>query len=671
MSERVKLIILSILLLVAILITYSNHWHNGFHFDDSHTVQNNVYIERISNIPLFFQDPKTFSNLPTHCSYRPLVSTTLAIDYYMGHGLDPFYFHLDTFILFLLQGVLMFFLFAKLIGFVSDTSTARYIAFFTTALYMLHPALAETINYVISRSDTLSTLFVVMAFVVYQYSAIARRYYLYLIPFLIGCLAKPPAVMFAPILVVYHILFEQKVALYDFSQFKWKRLFSVAIPAFAMVIAIYGFIKHKEAGLFDPGGSSLYYYAITQPLVLVHYVSQFFLPTKLSADTDWEMVSSAMAPGAIIGFVFLSCLIFSIFYLSRFPRWRPVSFGLAWAILSLLPTSLVPLTEVMNDHRIFYPFVGLSISVVWTFYLLLEKYIKQASAIGLTSALVLLLCGYAYGTHQRNEVWRDEETLWHDVSIKSPKNGRGLMNYALVFMGRGSYDTANYYFTKAFDYCPRYALLHINMAILKDAMGHKAEAENYFQSGIALAPAEAGDYFFYARFLKKYGRKDEAIATLYKCLSLVDSRMEARADLTALLYEQKRMEEVKAVAKRTLELAPGDAQATMYLQMAATGKSQLELEAEKSANYKTPQEFLNLSLLYYNAKNYQGCIDAAQKAIKLKPDFAEAYNNICSAYNAMSKFEEGAKACEAALKINAGYTLAQNNLKYAKSMMKK
>ena len=671
MSERVKLTILSILLLAAILITYSNHWHNGFHFDDSHTVQNNVYIEQISNIPLFFKDPKTFSNLPTHCSYRPLVTTTLAIDYHLGHGLDPFYFHLDTFILFLLQGVLMFFLFAQLIGFVADHTTARYIAFFATALYMLHPALAETINYVISRSDTLSTLFVVMAFVVYQYSATARKYYLYLIPFLIGCMAKPPAVMFAPILVVYHILFEQKVALYDLTKFKWKRLFSVAIPAFTLVIAIYAFIKHKEAGLFDPGGSSLYFYVITQPLVLVHYVSQFFLPTKLSADTDWGTLPSAMAPGAIIGFVFIACLLFSIFYLSRFPRWRPVSFGLAWAILSLLPTSFVPLTEVMNDHRIFYPFVGLSIAVVWTFYLLLEKYIKQASAVGLTFGLTLLLCGYAYGTHQRNEVWRDEETLWHDVSIKSPKNGRGLMNYALVFMSRGSYDTANYYFTKAFDYCPRYALLHINMAVLKDAMGHKAEAENYFQSGIALAPEEAGDYYFYARFLRKYGRKDEAIATLYKCLSLVDSRMEARADLTALLYEQKRMEELKAVTKRTLELAPGDAQAALYLQMAATGKSQLELETEKSARYKTPQEFLNLSLLYYNAKNYQGCIDAAQKAIKLKPDFAEAYNNICSAYNAMSKFEEGAKACEAALKINAGYTLAQNNLKYAKSMLKK
>lgn len=671
MSDRIKLIILSILLLAGILITYSNHWHNEFHFDDTHTVQNNVYIQHVSNIPLFYKDPKTFSNLPTHCSYRPLVSTTLAIDYYMGHGLDPFYFHLDTFILFLLQGVLMFFLFAKMLEDAAPKPLNQYVSLFTTALYMLHPALAETVNYVISRSDTLSTLFVVMAFVVYQYSAVARKYYLYLIPVLIGSLAKPTAVMFAPMLLVYHILFEQKKFFFDLDKFDWKKLFLIAIPSFVFAAVFYLYIKHMEKGLFEAGGSSTFNYIITQPFILVHYVSQFLLPTKLSADTDWGTFASATEPKALIGFVFVICLLFSIIYLSRFAKWRPVSFGLAWFVLALVPTSFVPLAEVMNDHRIFYPYVGLSIAVVWTAYLLLENRLKQIPAEAILVFLAVILCGYAYGTHQRNEVWRNEETLWHDVSIKSPKNGRGLMNYGLIFMSRSSYDTADYYFNKAHEFYPNYSLLNINMAILKDAMGDRASAKNYFKAGINLAPNEAGNYYYYARYLKKQGRKDEAIANLYNCLRLVDSRMEARYDLMPLLYDQKRMEELKTVAQRTLELSPGDANASTYLQMASSGKSMLEVEIEKSANYKTPAEFLNLSLMYYNAGNYQSCIDAAEKALKLKPDYAEAYNNIGSAYNAMNKFEEGAIACEAALKINPNYALAKGNLDYAKSKMKK
>jgi hypothetical protein len=84
----------------------------------------------------------------------------------------------------------MFFFFVKMLDAVSANTPNRFIALFATGLYMLHPALAETVNYIISRSDTLSTLFVIMAFVVYQYSAVARRFYLYLIPMLIGSAGK-------------------------------------------------------------------------------------------------------------------------------------------------------------------------------------------------------------------------------------------------------------------------------------------------------------------------------------------------------------------------------------------------------------------------------------------------------------------------------------------------
>src|ERR1041384_6148698 len=100
-------------LLLGLIAVYSNHFHNAFHFDDSHTIVNNIYIQHIKNIPLFFKDVTTFSALPANQSYRPVVTTTLAIDYWLGGGLDTFYFHLSTFILYILQGALMFFLFRK------------------------------------------------------------------------------------------------------------------------------------------------------------------------------------------------------------------------------------------------------------------------------------------------------------------------------------------------------------------------------------------------------------------------------------------------------------------------------------------------------------------------------------------------------------------------------
>src|SRR5471030_2889357 len=88
------------LLLVAILAVYANHFHNGFHFDDAHTIVNNAAIRELRNIPLFFRDATTFSALPSNQSYRPLVSTLLAIDYALGHRLRPFWFHCSIFALF-------------------------------------------------------------------------------------------------------------------------------------------------------------------------------------------------------------------------------------------------------------------------------------------------------------------------------------------------------------------------------------------------------------------------------------------------------------------------------------------------------------------------------------------------------------------------------------------
>src|SRR6266446_5890959 len=88
------------MLLSGLLATYANHFHNSFHFDDAHTIENNATIRDLRNIPLFFRDATTFSSLPSNQSYRPLVSTLLAIDYSLGHGLQPFWFHLSIFALF-------------------------------------------------------------------------------------------------------------------------------------------------------------------------------------------------------------------------------------------------------------------------------------------------------------------------------------------------------------------------------------------------------------------------------------------------------------------------------------------------------------------------------------------------------------------------------------------
>src|SRR3954466_12037180 len=103
------------LFLMALVLAYANHFHNSFHFDDAHTIETNGAIRELRNIPLFFRDATTFSSLPTNQSYRPLVSTLLAFDYYLGHGLNPLWFHLSAFLLFLGLCLLLAFVMRRLL----------------------------------------------------------------------------------------------------------------------------------------------------------------------------------------------------------------------------------------------------------------------------------------------------------------------------------------------------------------------------------------------------------------------------------------------------------------------------------------------------------------------------------------------------------------------------
>src|SRR5438477_3376766 len=131
------------LLLIVLVAAYANHFHNSFHFDDAHTIVNNAAIRELRNIPLFFRDATTFSALPSNQSYRPLVSTLLAIDYRLGGGVQPFWFHLSIFALFVALVLLLAFVVYRVLEIVTPSSANLWIAGAAAAWYGLHPANAD------------------------------------------------------------------------------------------------------------------------------------------------------------------------------------------------------------------------------------------------------------------------------------------------------------------------------------------------------------------------------------------------------------------------------------------------------------------------------------------------------------------------------------------------
>ena len=554
--------------LVAVCAAYANHFHNSFHFDDSHSIQSNIYIRDLHNIPLFFKDARTGSSLPTNQTWRPVLMTSLAIDYHLAHGLgNTLWFHLFTFFWFLAQLLLMFILFRDVCDAAAPGPANRYIALWGVIWYGLHPAIAETVNYICQSADLLCTAGVVAGMVMYTRLPRLRKYGLYLIPVTIASMAKAPAVVFCGILLFYIFLFEEDG--------QWSRLWPAirsAIPAI-IVCVVFAVLNVKMVSKsYTPTAMPSSAYWATQPYVILRYFQLFFVPLWLSADTDLAPLTGFTAPAALLGIVFCIALLLAGVWAMQRREHRPISFGIFWFFVALAPTSVLPLSEVENDHRMFFPFVGLMLSVTWTAFLVVSRWTSRQPAgrrrnaiVGIQAVTACLLLAYGLGTWKRNEVWRTEDTLWKDVTIKSPRNGRGWMVYGLTKYKRGDFNGALADCTRAAVYAPNSFFLEINTGIILGAMGRNQEAEPHFRRAIALRPTEVETYYYYARWLFQQGRIPEAIQTAQTAMAVNPSFIEARYLLMYIYAKQGQWPELRELAQDTLKLAPGDPTTLSYL----------------------------------------------------------------------------------------------------------
>jgi tetratricopeptide (TPR) repeat protein len=663
-NPRRKVALIGAVVLAAVTLTYSNHFHNAFQFDDQHTIQDNVYIRDLANIPKFFTDSSTFSMNPALRSWRPLITTSLAIDYWLGGGLaTTFYFHLSTFLWFLLQLLFMYSLYRLILDRVRPDPRHVWVAWFAAAWYGLHPAIAETINYIIQRGDVLSTLGVVAALFVYARFPERRKYGLYLIPFVLGVLAKPPALFFPLFLLAYVLLFEEQ---------RFLRAVLKSVPAIGVGLALAALQKAMTAATFLWALDAAHGYLITQPYIAFRYFCSFFLPTHLTVDSGFQAFTSALDPKALGGFLFLAALVAAIWAAARRPVTRPIAFGLAWFVLGLAPTSLFPLGDVENDHRMFLPFIGLAIAVTWAGSLLVERLslrgnLRRAGIAGLACLLLL----YALGVRQRNEVWRTPESLWRDAVIKDPMNARGLMAYAAELVNRGAYETALVYLKRAEARAPTYYTTQINLGIANGHLNRDAEAERHFRRAIEVAPKQPEPYYYYARWLRTKLRDQEAVGLLNAELAIVPEYMDARYLLLQIYAEHSLWNLLKSFGEESLKLAPNDPTVLKYLAMAQQVAGQVAGAEAQAHNQPTPENYLRLAILYHQTGRYPDCIAAAKQALRLQPNLAEAYNLIAAAHMSMGQWDEAIRAASQALRINPGFQLARNNLEFAQAQKKR
>ncbi|RZJ81631.1 MAG: tetratricopeptide repeat protein [Flavobacterium sp.] len=585
-------------------------------------------------------------------------------------------FHVHIFFSFLLTCLLLCVFVKKILGKINFSNYNQFWALLVSAIFGLLCANAETVNYIIQRAEIVAGLYILAGFVAFLQGGAWRSKYIYLLFPFIGFFAKEMAFVFSPLLLLYVMIFEENADLLHFyrkEEFKkcW-RSFMKILPSFILTIAFYVFYTKMLPDTFSAGGTDRFKYLITQPMVMCHYLVTYFVPYNLSADTDWTVYNSLSDYRAIVGIAITCFLVYLALKASANKETRLFSFGLLWFFISLLPTSsFIAFAEVLNDHRCFIPYLGLTISFVFGSKYLVEKYfpkgIKQKSTHSfLIVVLILFLGSNAYGVYQRNKVWKSEETLWYDVTIKSPQNGRGLMNYGLTQMAKGNYTNAIAYFDRAKVFTPNYYSLFINIGIAKGAVGKHEEAIASFEKAITLSPNSFGPYAFYARYLSQNRKYNEAKLMGEKSLQIDPNSLLTLNVLMEVYQNLGLWNDLERVAKHVLDLVPDDKNALNYLNAAKEEKSPVEMALEaKSKKGMSAEDYLNLSLTYYNAGKFEKCIEACESALKLKPDYADAYSNMGASYNMLKQWDKGIEACKKALEINPKHRLAQGNLAWA------
>ena len=131
-------------------------------------------------------------------------------------------------------------------------------------------------------------------------------------------------------------------------------------------------------------------------------------------------------------------------------------------------------------------------------------------------------------------------------------------------------------------------------------------------------------------------------------------------------FKENRFEEVIKEGVKILEERQNDAQ-LVYLLGLSSINLQKFIDAEKFFKkliflQKTAENLYTLGNIQKKQKKFEEAVESFEEAIKLNPNFSEAYNNLGSAQKSLNKFEEAILSYEKSIALKANNVEACYNL---------
>jgi hypothetical protein len=405
------------------------------------------------------------------------------------------------------------------------------VAFAASALFATHPMATQAVSYVVQRLTSLATLLYLLATVLWVAWRLAAgrrgRAWLY------------AGVVAAALLAVRtkEIAFTLPVALVlvDLALFPggWRRLLPVAPVALAALL-----IPLSLLDLGGPRGSLLasadastrvtspaagrHDYLRTQAVVITRYLGMMAVPVGQAIDHDVAIRRSWLAPDVAASVLLLGGLLGVAAWLAwrssprggrpaLDPAVRLVALGIAWFFLALsVESSIVPIADVMNEHRVYLPSAGLFVAVAVLAGLAVRRVDPRRTSRDLVALAGVASCVLALVTWNRNAAWRDEVSLWRDAAAKSPGLYRPLANLGAALLKQGRHAEAVAPLAQAARIDPRSVAAHVQLGVVLYLAGDPRGSEAELRRAVELDPSSPDALLNLSVLLGATGRRPEA-----------------------------------------------------------------------------------------------------------------------------------------------------------------
>jgi hypothetical protein len=510
---------------------------NGFTYDDRFIIERNPVMKSLHAWWRVFQSsywPVAYSG----DGYRPLTMLAYRIEAVIG-GLSPLVFHAVNIALYVGASLLVFALAKRLLP--------QWAAWICAALFAVHPVHVEAVANGVGQAELIVAVAVLAAMALYlrdrQVGSLQPRTTAAIVAiYAIGCFSKEHAIVFPALLVAAELTviddptpWRERIRSLRLA-FLWLTLVAVSLMAIRFMVLGDGTI-----GGFQPFTPFNTLHITSRDRVLTaigvapHWVRLLFWPAHLSSDYSPPEIDIAQGPSLvqIPGLIVLVGIVGIGLALRK--RQPVISFGVALTCVTLLPSSnlLLPAGFILAERTLFLPSVGAMLIVgaltVYGVGAIRARYANHRRILVVAAGLcaTVLIAG-ALRSAIRTRVWRDNDTLFRQAVIDSPRGYRAhYMLGAWNFENKRKRDGETEYrrALKLFPYDP---FLSLNMAEQYRNMGMCAPALPMYRWAYGLSPTLRRDRTEYAWCLLHEGFFDEARSSALNALRFHADRASIR-----------------------------------------------------------------------------------------------------------------------------------------------